>query len=180
VAHQTTIPGTPRANLRLARGTGTASQNSPPRSRAWRPLNVSPPRSRALASRASFRLAREFRPLEQVSASLEAFLRPRRPACFRDRGIKCSDTPWTPGSKTNPRHANLLTQPGNLIPTRFEQPALYSHPRRCAGAVWDGWCHSMALYRPLPPFLHAALLERDCDAIERRTTPTRRPPRTTL
>jgi hypothetical protein len=43
-AHQTTISRTPRANLRLARGAGTVPRNSSPRSRVWRPLNVSLPR----------------------------------------------------------------------------------------------------------------------------------------
>jgi hypothetical protein len=40
-------------------------------------------------------------------------------------------------------------------------PPLYGHPRRCAGTVQDDRCHSPTLCHPLPPFLHAAPLERE-------------------
>jgi hypothetical protein len=46
-----------------------------------------------------------------------------RPTFSPDRGNKCSGTPWVPGSKANPRRANLLTQPGNQIPALCNQPA---------------------------------------------------------
>jgi hypothetical protein len=52
------------------------------------------------------------------------------------------------------------TPPGNQILTLFDQPALYNHPRRCVGAVWDGQCHSVTLCHPLPYLLHVAPLER--------------------
>jgi hypothetical protein len=124
---QPTKPPSPvpfEANLRLARGAGTAPRNCPPRSRVWCLLNVSPPRSRALAPPTSSRLARGSRPLERISASLEVSLRSRRLACSPDRGIKRSDTPWAHVLKANPYHAGFLTQHGNLIPTLFEQLAV--------------------------------------------------------
>jgi hypothetical protein len=38
-----------------------------------------------------------------------------------------------PKSKVNPRHTGPLTPPGNHIPALFDQPALFGHPRCCAG-----------------------------------------------
>jgi hypothetical protein len=102
-------------NLRLARGLCAPSSESPPaRSRATRPL-------------------------EQVSASVEGYAPPRASLHLArglrgfvthghthspDRSIKCSDTPWAPGSKANPHHADPLTPPGNRIPALFRQPFL--------------------------------------------------------
>jgi hypothetical protein len=160
VAHQTASPGTPQANLHLAQGVGTAPRKSPPRSSAWRPFNVSPPRLRALAPRTSFRLARGFRPLEQASASLEASLDPRHPSCAPDQGIKCTEASQAPGSKMNPRHADLLTWPGNQISALFEQPVTVQPSRCCASAMRDGRCHSVALHCPLPSFFLATPLEK--------------------
>ena len=108
----------------------------------------------------SSRLTRGTQPLERVSASLEATSEPRHHTCSHDRNIKCSGTSRAPGSKANPRHAGPLTQPGNQIPALFDQPALCSHPRRCAGAVRQGRCHSVTLCRLLPYLLHVAPLER--------------------
>jgi hypothetical protein len=97
---------------------------------------------------------------ERVSVSLEAALDPRRRTCSPDRSIKCSGTSRAPGSKANPRRAGPLTPPGNQIPVLFDQPALCSHPRHCAGAVREGRCHSMTLCRQLPYLLHVVPLER--------------------
>jgi hypothetical protein len=135
VAHKTSIPGTPRANLRPARGASTALRNSPPR-------------SRALAPQTSFHHARRSRLLERASASLEASLRPRRPAYSPDRGIKCTNTPRPPGSKANPHHADLMSQPWNRIPAPFEQPAaVQPSPTLCGCCA--GW--SVSLYGTVLP-----------------------------
>jgi hypothetical protein len=50
--------------------------------------------------------------------------------------------------------------PGNQILVLFDQPALCGHPRRCAGAVREGRCHSVALCRLLRYLLHVAPLEK--------------------
>jgi hypothetical protein len=109
----------------LARGPRAPSGEFPPRSRATRPSGEFLPRSRAM------------RPLGRISASLEGYAPPRpnlrlargfRGACnprahSPDRSIKCSDTPRSPGSKANARHAGPLTPPGNHIPALFHQPS---------------------------------------------------------
>jgi hypothetical protein len=118
-AHYATIPDRPRANLRLARGAGTASRNSTPRSRAWRPFNKLPSRSRALAPRTDFRLVRGVRPPDgfpprsrgsapgRVSASLKGF----GPS---SESPPCSRPPYTSGaSNVLPVRAfNALTPRG--------------------------------------------------------------------
>jgi hypothetical protein len=142
--HQAAGRGTPRANLRLARGPSAA-----PRSLCLS-RGLDPP------SRASLRLARGTRTPERVFASLEAALDPRHRTCSPDRSIKCSGMSRAPGSKVNPRLAGPPTPPGNHIPAVFDQPALCVHPRRCAGVVREGRCHSMTPWRPLPYLLHVA------------------------
>jgi hypothetical protein len=119
--------------------------------------------------RASLRLARGIRTPERVSASLEAVLDPRCRTYSPDQSIKCSGTPQALGSKANPRHADPLTPPENHIPTLFDQPALCDHPRRCAGAVREGRCHSVTLYRPLSYCLHVTPSKEDDDTLERGT-----------
>jgi hypothetical protein len=160
LAHQTTIPQYPSGEPPCRSRGGHRATKIPIFSRAWHPFSVSPPRSRALAPQTSSRLARGSRPLERVSASLGASLRPQCPACSPDRGIKCSDAPWVPGSKANARHADLLTQPGNPIPALFKQPAVVPpSPMMCECCA--GW--PVSLCCTVPPtlsFLHAATLEK--------------------
>jgi hypothetical protein len=91
---------------------------------------------------------------------LEAALDPRHHTYSPDRSIKCFGTSCVPGSKTSPQHVGPLTPPGNHISSLFDQPTLCSHPRCCAGDVWEGRCHSMTLCRPLPYLLHVMPLER--------------------
>jgi hypothetical protein len=106
-AHQEVGPGTPRANLRLARGPDAV----PPNLRLARgldaPSSESPPRSMPPRS-----------------------CGPR--AHSPDQSIKCSDTMQAPESKANPRHAGPLTPPKNRITVLFRQPALCGHPQHCA------------------------------------------------
>jgi hypothetical protein len=63
--------------------------------------------------------------------------------------------------KGESRHTGPLTPPGNHIPVLFDQPALCGHPRCCAGAVREGWCHSVTLRHPLSYLLHAAPSKED-------------------
>jgi hypothetical protein len=137
------------------------SSESPPLSRGRRRITKPPPRSRA------------WRPLGRVPASFEG-PSPSREAPPRSRPPSSSGTipaPPTgalnaltcrgaPGSKVNPRHVDSLTPLGNQVPVPFDQPALCGHPRRCAGAVREGQCHSITLCHPLPYLLHVAPLER--------------------
>jgi hypothetical protein len=156
------------------------SGEPPPRSRARRCAMKPPPHSRDPDPRASFRLARGpprtslrlargTRTAERVSASLEAALDPRHRTCSSDRSIKCSGMSRAPGSKANPRHVGPLTPSGNHIPVLFDQPVLCGHPRRCAGVVREGRCHSMTLCRPLPYLLHVAPSKGDGGTLERGT-----------
>jgi hypothetical protein len=146
-AQQTVSLSAPRANLCLARGAGAAPRNPRLARGLCTPSGESPSRSRDPAPRVNY-------------ASLEATSDPRHHTYSPDRGIECSDASRAPGSKVNPYHAGPLTPPGNQIPALFDQPALCGHPRRCAGAVRDGQCHSATLCHPLPYRLHVALLER--------------------
>jgi hypothetical protein len=59
----------------------------------------------------------------------------------------------------NPRRAGPLIPPGNQISALFDQPALCSHPWRYAGAVREGWCHSVTLCRLLLYLFHVAPLK---------------------
>jgi hypothetical protein len=120
--------------------------------------------------RASLHLAQGTRTPERFSASFEAALDPRRCTYSPDQSIKCPGTSREPRSKANPRHAGPLTPPGNHIPTLFHQPALCGHPRRCAGAMREGRCHSMTLCHPLPYLFHAALSKEVGGTLERGTT----------
>jgi hypothetical protein len=98
----------------------------------------------------------------------------------RDRGIKRSDTSWALGSKANPRHVDLLTRPGNLIPMLLEQPTIVRpSPASCMGCA--GWPVSFLGTVPPAPVLpppHPS--KRDSDALRGVRPPTRRPSRTTL
>jgi hypothetical protein len=92
----------------------------------------------------------------QVFASLEASLVPRRPAWSPDWGTKYSDAPRTPGSKVNPLHANLLTQPGNQISALFEQPTAVQPSLALCGCC-AGWPVSLCgtvLPTPILPGHH--------------------------
>jgi hypothetical protein len=129
LAHQTAIPSTPRANLRLARGADTAPQNSPPRSRAWRPFGVSLPRSRALAPRASLRFARGLPP------------------------------PATPRLLPPTRALNALTHRGRPGQRRIPATSISWHSLGIWSRPVQTTRHYVALYYPLPPFLYAAPLE---------------------
>jgi hypothetical protein len=134
VAHQNRHHQPPSKQTSASLEGRTSRNRLPPRSRARRPSSGFPPRlgpdlsgesppcSGVSAPRAGLRLTRGFQPLERVSASLEASPRPAAPHLLPDRSIKRPATPRVLGSKANPRHANLLTQPGNLTPALFEQP----------------------------------------------------------
>jgi hypothetical protein len=114
-AQQAVGPSTPRAKLRLARGARRRNTETPPRSRAGRPLGRDSASLEGYAHpRAGLRLARGSRG--------SAATGPLRRAHSPDRSIKCSDTPRAPESKSNPRHAGPLTPPGNHIPALFRQP----------------------------------------------------------
>jgi hypothetical protein len=168
--HQMAGCGTPRASLRLARGPGVAPRSLRLARGPDALSGESPPRSRDRDPRASLHLARGpdtslclargTGTPERVSASLEATSDPRRRTYSPDRSIKCPGTSQALGAKANPHHADPLTSPWNHIPALFHQPTLCDHPRCCVGAVREGRCHSMTLYRPLPYLLYVVPLER--------------------
>jgi hypothetical protein len=55
-----------------------------------------------------------------------------------------------PGSRTNPRHAGPLTQPGNPTPALFRQtPVLCGHPRHCTVLCSKASVNSVTLCRLL-------------------------------
>jgi hypothetical protein len=118
-------PGAVPRNLRLAHGPDAASDESPPRSRAGRPLG-------------------------RVSAMLEAAPSSRPHTHSPDQSIKCSGTTRVPGSKVNPRHAGPLTPLGNHIPALFRQPSPCGHPWHCRGTMREGRCQ---LHDTMPPTL---------------------------
>jgi hypothetical protein len=163
VAHQASILSIPRANSRLARGPGAATQISaslegyaPPRAnfrlaRGLRaPSGGSPPRLRAT------------RPTSSESPPRSRVSRVHNPRAHSpDRSIKCSDTPRAPGVK------------GESSPRRPSDTAWESYPRRCSanppreanpGTVGEqcgrAGVNSVTLCRPLPYGLRAPPLER--------------------
>jgi hypothetical protein len=156
--HQTNGRGTPRANLCLARGLGAAPQKLRLAQGPDAPSGESPPCSRAR------------RPLGRDSASLEAASDPRRRTYSPDQSIKCSGTPRALLSNANPSHVGPLTPPGNHIPALFHQPALCGHPRRCAGAVREGRCQLCDTVPPTPvPPPRRTPRERTVEPSKRRT-----------
>jgi hypothetical protein len=154
-ARQVSILGTPRADLRLARGLRplgqiSASLEGYPHPRADlrlarglpAPSGGSPPRSRTIRAL----------PLEVLWV--------RKPRTHSsDRSIKRSDMPQAPESKANPRHDGPLTPPGNHTPTLFRQPSLRGHPCHCTGLCSKASVYSVTLCHPLPYGLRTAPLE---------------------
>jgi hypothetical protein len=116
-------PGTPRANLHLARGPGATPRNL----RLARRLD---------APRVTLRIARG---LDTPSGESPPRSRPLSPHGAApgppDWIIKRPFLSWAPKSRANPRRTSPLTPPGNQIPMLFDQPALCGHPWRCVGAV---------------------------------------------
>jgi hypothetical protein len=150
--HQAVGPHTSRADVHLARGPGTPSGESPPRSRAGHPLGrISASLEGWSPPRANLRLARGPGAPSGESPPRSRPSRARGPCAYSpDRSIKCSDATRAHKSKANPRHAGALTPPGNRIPALFRQPALCGHPQHCAGAVRQGRCQLRDTVPPTP------------------------------
>jgi hypothetical protein len=131
------------------------------------PSGKSPPRSRVLAPRASLHLA-------------PGLPQPATPHLLPDQGIKCPDTPRTPVSKANPRHADLLTQPRNPIPALFEQPTAVQ-PSPTLYMCCAGWLVSfLGIVLPAPVLSpHRTPRKRTVTPSRSVRPPTRRPSRTT-
>jgi hypothetical protein len=149
-AHRTASSGTPRANLCLARGADTAPRNPRPARGHGAPSGGFPPRSRSPSAHGAA-------PALPIGAL---------------KALTCR----TPESKGNPRHVSLLTPPGNQISALFDQPALCSHPQRCAG-----WLVSFLNTLPPTPIPrpHHTPRKRTVAPSKDIWPPTRRQPRTT-
>jgi hypothetical protein len=184
-----------RSQPKAGRPTTQRNHNDPPTDRPRYPSGDSPPRSRGWCH------------LGRFSASLEGLTPPRailhlargpsapsgdspprsRPtrardprAHFPDQSIKCSGTPWVPGSKANPRHAGPLTPPGNHIPVLFSQPSPRGHPWHCTGAVREGRCQLRDTVLPTPVRPPCCTpRKRIAEPSKEVWTPTPRPRRTT-
>jgi hypothetical protein len=125
----------PRASLRLARGPNAPSGEFAHRSRDRDPSGESLPHSR---------------PPRPTTPHLLS--RPKHLILWHAAGARVK------GESPSRRPPDT---PGNHIPALFHQPSLCCHPRRCAGAVREGWCHFMTLCRPLPYLLHIAPLSKE-------------------
>jgi hypothetical protein len=124
-AHQAASLDTPRANFRLARGLGVAPRNLRLARGLDAPSGESPPRSRAR------------RPLGRISSSLEVAPSSRPPHPLPDHSIKCSGTTRAPGSKgeSSPRRPSDTAREsylGVVPPTLLVRPYRPLH-QRCAG-----------------------------------------------
>jgi hypothetical protein len=121
----------------------------------------SSPRSRVPAPRAGLVLARGFRPLEQVSASLEASPRPATPHLLAPTGALYALTRrGCLGQRKNPRRTDPLTLPGNLARMLCGQPATVRPSSTPCGCCAEWQVSFLDIVLPLSSFLHAAPLER--------------------
>jgi hypothetical protein len=138
-AHQAVGPHTSRANLCLARGLDAPSDESPPRSRAGRPIGrVSASLEGWTPHRASLRLARGHPELKAPA--------PTPPT----RALNALTRRGRSGQKANHRHIGPLSPPGNRIPALFRQPSPCGHPRRCRRTVREGRCKLHDTVTPTP------------------------------
>jgi hypothetical protein len=103
---RTVSPSPHRAKLHFARGIQHRTNETSPRSRAGHPLG------------------RDSASLEALMGSPLPHMLPR-PEHLMFRHMQA------PKSKMNPRHAVLLTPPGNHIPALFRQPSRWGHPHHC-------------------------------------------------
>jgi hypothetical protein len=128
----------------------------------------SPPHSRVPDPRADLRLARGFRPLERVTASLKASPRPAAPHLLSPtRALNAPTHRRRSGQRTNPCHADPLTLPGNLAPTLCGQPAtVRPSPALCeCCAQWQGVILRHCATRSHPPSMSLPS-KTDCNTLE--------------